>query len=369
MEGQPMKQFHPVQQPVAEMELSVKQVKAQLDKVREIMRTVMSDGIHYGAVPGTDKKTLLKPGAEVLCVTFRLAQSYQASIQPEDDHLTVITTCTLTHIPTGNMIATGMGMCSTRESKYAYRKASRKCPACGKEKIVKGKDEYGGGWLCFAKMGGCGAKFKAGDAVIEAQDIGRVDNDDVMDQHNTVLKMSNKRALVAAILNATGASDIFTQDMEDRDDDTAPRRGDPVADARKHLEAATDLPDLAKRWEYPDVKAARMRATQGELKHIVNIKEKLKTNLSETASTHAAAPLGDAALSSAVSGDPTALEKFAARLSEIQTTAQLVEFWNSREVALLAEEMTETTGAWETAKKFHAARKAELMKAETQAKK
>jgi hypothetical protein len=33
--------------------------------------------------------------------------------------------------------------------------------------------------------------------------------------HNTVLKMSNKRAMIAAILNGTAASDIFTQDVED----------------------------------------------------------------------------------------------------------------------------------------------------------
>lgn len=35
------------------------------------------------------------------------------------------------------------------------------CPACGKKgSIIKGKEEYGGGYLCFKKKGGCGAKFK-----------------------------------------------------------------------------------------------------------------------------------------------------------------------------------------------------------------
>jgi hypothetical protein len=33
--------------------------------------------------------------------------------------------------------------------------------------------------------------------------------------HNTVLKMADKRALLAAILNGTAASDVFTQDMEE----------------------------------------------------------------------------------------------------------------------------------------------------------
>jgi hypothetical protein len=34
------------------------------------------------------------------------------------------------------------------------------CPKCGKDAIIKGKEEYGGGYLCFKKKGGCGAKFK-----------------------------------------------------------------------------------------------------------------------------------------------------------------------------------------------------------------
>lgn len=37
------------------------------------------------------------------------------------------------------------------------------CPACGKPAIIKSKAEYGGGWICFEKKGGCGRKFKDGD--------------------------------------------------------------------------------------------------------------------------------------------------------------------------------------------------------------
>jgi hypothetical protein len=33
------------------------------------------------------------------------------------------------------------------------------CPNCGKDAVIKGKPEYGGGWLCYSKKGGCGAKF------------------------------------------------------------------------------------------------------------------------------------------------------------------------------------------------------------------
>jgi len=48
-----------------------------------------------------------------------------------------------------------------------------------------------------------------------SQAAGRVENTDLADTYNTVLKMAKKRALVDATLTATAASDIFTQDLED----------------------------------------------------------------------------------------------------------------------------------------------------------
>lgn len=34
------------------------------------------------------------------------------------------------------------------------------CPKCNESKgVIKGKEEYGGGWVCFAKKGGCGHKW------------------------------------------------------------------------------------------------------------------------------------------------------------------------------------------------------------------
>jgi hypothetical protein len=45
----------------------------------------------------------------------------------------------------------------------------------------------------------------------------RIPNPDVADAVNTVQKMAQKRALVAATLIATSASEFFTQDLEDTD--------------------------------------------------------------------------------------------------------------------------------------------------------
>lgn len=196
--------------------LTVQDVQAQVNLIQHVMRQVMKKDEHYGVIPGTGTKpTLLKAGAEKLCLTFRLDPQYESTERYEGQHLTIKSKCTLWHIPSGQRFGSGEGSCSTHESKYAYRNAARKCPACGADAIIKGKAEYGGGWLCFGKKGGCGTKFADGDHTIEGQQTGRVPNEDLADQYNTVLKMANKRSLVAAVLNATAASDIFTQDIED----------------------------------------------------------------------------------------------------------------------------------------------------------
>ena len=101
------------------------------------------------------------------------------------------------------------------ESKFRWRTAERVCPACGATAIIKGKAEYGGGWLCFAKKGGCGAKFSDDDESITSQAVGRAENPDLADTYNTILKMSKKRAHIDAVLTATAASDIFAQDLDD----------------------------------------------------------------------------------------------------------------------------------------------------------
>ena len=199
--------------------LSIPDLKAQVALVHKVLKEVMVEGEDYGKIPGVDKPTIFKAGAEKLCLLFRLDPQYEIEQKQEGQHLTITSKCTLYHIPTGKRFGSGMGSCSTKESRYAYRHASRKCPECGVEAIIKGKDFKGDGkptgWLCYRKKNGCGAKFLDGDTQIEAQTIGRIPNEDVADQYNTVLKMANKRSQNAAVLTTTGASALLTQDVED----------------------------------------------------------------------------------------------------------------------------------------------------------
>ena len=203
--------------PVAVQDDSVTVVAKRVNMVHRAMREIMKDTHHYGKIPGCgNKPTLLKPGAEILFNLFQYAPMCRVDITGlRGDHREYTVTCTVTHVPSGRVVGQGMGSCSTMESKYRYRNAMRVCPECGQETIIKGKAEFGGGWLCFAKNGGCGAKFKTGDERIEGQICGKVENEDIADCYNTCLKVAEKRAKVDAALSCTSASDIFTQDIED----------------------------------------------------------------------------------------------------------------------------------------------------------
>jgi len=100
------------------------------------------------------------------------------------------------------------------ESKYAYRKGSRACPACGSTTALL-KSKRDPEWFCWAKKDGCGETFPLDDERITSQTVDRVANPDLPDQYNTVRKMACKRAHVAAVLFVGCASELFTQDVED----------------------------------------------------------------------------------------------------------------------------------------------------------
>lgn len=228
--------------PAARIETVVAQRKAIMQAIKE----AMTENVHYGAVPGCgDKKTCLKPGAEMLCLMFGLRPQFEHHIEHQvstiypNGHMEVVYTCTL-YSPDNQIMGQGIGSCSTLESKYRYRNAALKCPECGKESIIKGKKEYGGGWICFAKKGGCGAKWPDGAAEIEKQERGKIENLDIADQYNTVRKMAKKRAHVDAALTTTGASEFFTQDVED-----FPEYVDVKVEAQPELKTAKPEPKPA----------------------------------------------------------------------------------------------------------------------------
>src|SRR5665213_1918854 len=210
--------------------LTVDEAVELVDKKREFMKRVMREGEHFGTIPGTPKPTLYKPGAELLLSAMALHSDTSINTVPPvldlmgADHggepfVQFQKTCEIYREEIAGeriLIARASANCSTWEKKYRFRKADRTCPTCAKAgTIIKGKAEYGGGWLCWKNKGGCGAKFTDTDKRITDQMAADIPNPDIADLINTVEKIAAKRALVAATLLATGCSDIFTQDLED----------------------------------------------------------------------------------------------------------------------------------------------------------
>jgi len=218
-----------VQNPERELMLApvmdLKTAKARLAEFQQFIKEYLVEEEDYGVIPGTTKPTLYKPGADKLCELYGLADEYEvvgeysredwSAIPPLFDYTI---RCVLRSKRSGIAAASGMGSCNSYEGKYRWRDLKRKCPNCGQETVIKGKEEYGGGWICWKKEGrsnGCGMKFSDDDERIANQIVGRIENDDIATLKNTILKMAKKRAKVDATLSATRSSGIFTQDMED----------------------------------------------------------------------------------------------------------------------------------------------------------
>jgi hypothetical protein len=58
----------------------VTEIRQRIQAVQEVMRGVMKEGTHFGTIPGTPKPSLWKAGAEVLCLTFRLAPILESRV-------------------------------------------------------------------------------------------------------------------------------------------------------------------------------------------------------------------------------------------------------------------------------------------------
>lgn len=185
--------------------MAIEEIVGQVNLIQNVMKKVMTKDEHYGIIPGTgNKPSLLKPGAEKLSMTFRMAPEYEIQgIDMEGGHREYETVCRLATIETGVFLGSGVGNCNTKESKYRYRSESTGRPVPAEYWKNKDRDVLGGPQFQ--------AKKKSGKWVVCEQ----VEHDNPADYYNMVKKMSKKRAFVDAVLTVTAASDIFTQDVED----------------------------------------------------------------------------------------------------------------------------------------------------------
>jgi len=252
----------------------------------QFTQTIMHDGLDYGTIPGSSKPCLLKAGAEKLCTFFGLVPEFVITEQVEDwtgvahdgeAFFYYRYKCRLSR--NGRLIGEGEGSCNTWESKYRYRWVSEawaKSAGFDISHLVKrggaisefafaiDKAETNGKygkppeyWAAFREAieNGTARQVKrkkkdGGESPaweIDAVEC-RIPNPDVADQVNTCQKMSQKRALVAAVLIAVNASEYFTQDLDDLEQIDSPvLHHAPVTDAVQKSnggdEQSSHLPD------------------------------------------------------------------------------------------------------------------------------
>lgn len=182
--------------------LTAMEIRARVNRLREVMDAVMKPSIHYGTIPGTPKPTLYKPGAEKVLMTFQIAAEdpIVTDLSTQDEVRYRVTVRGITQTLPPVFLGAGSGECSSSEEKYKWRK-----PVCPEEWDETAEDRRREKW----------SKGKQGEKPYKAKQV-RTNPSDVA---NTVLKMAVKRALVAMTLVVTAASDVFDQDIEDLPDE------------------------------------------------------------------------------------------------------------------------------------------------------
>lgn len=232
--------------------MSVQNAVARYQELQRFVKSVLVEGVDYGTVAGIDKPALFKAGAEKLTTFFGLAVELEVIHKVEDwtgaEHggESLFQYTARAYLSRGGqIIATADGSCNSWESKYRWRwVAEHELPPGVDASTLRrrggrleeftfsvDKSETSGKygkpesyWQTFRDAIEAGAAVKGTRAtrankiydtwIIESYQY-RIPNEDVYSLVNTVLKMAEKRALVAVTLLGTAASALYTQDVED----------------------------------------------------------------------------------------------------------------------------------------------------------
>jgi hypothetical protein len=205
--------------PVMSVEQAVQRYKMMVEVVQDLLR----EGTDFGKIPGTEKPTLLKPGAEKLCTFFGLQPHAVLLESMEDWENGFFYYRYQCQLKRGNyVIAAAEGSANSREKKYRWRKVPEfKATKEEKANAARREELTGKGGRPYVML--------------------TIENSEPFDLVNTLQKMAQKRAHIASTLLAVNASEFFTQDLEDFVDahpDTAPaepRNGKTTTAAEKAL--------------------------------------------------------------------------------------------------------------------------------------
>lgn len=225
--------------------------KGWYDEFVAFSKSILKSNLDYGEIPGTNKPSLFKPGAEKLAFVYGLGAEIECVdkiVDIDRPFIDYTYRCTV-KTKSGQIKAQCEGSCNSLEPKFGYLwKQIDELPegidisnlpskTSGKKMFefafaVEKKEtqgqygkpaEYWQRWedaimsnraRKVSKKTSTGKELD-GWELDETVTLYRVPNPDAIGMKNTIMKMAQKRAFVGAILLATGASEFFTQDIED----------------------------------------------------------------------------------------------------------------------------------------------------------
>jgi hypothetical protein len=168
-----------------------------LKDYNEFIDKQLVEGTDYGKIPGVDKPSLFKPGAEKLEKLLFLRSEkikIESIINPD---FIKYTYKTVIYDKEGNVKGTCEGTCNSKETKYRYTTVFDNQATPEQKKIGSRETK----------------KSKAG----KTYTVYKIEKKDVYDLENTIMKMAQKRSYVGALLEATNSSGRFTCDVEDNE--------------------------------------------------------------------------------------------------------------------------------------------------------
>lgn len=208
--------------------MTLEQAGERLKEFQAFVHTQMVEGVDYGKIPGTDRPTLLLPGAQKLADYYGLAVTVPEISRRLEDwsiglfHYEVKVRLVLRS--TGEVVADGLASCNSKEDRYAYRWvwANEIPEGTDRDQLIKRS----------------GTSKRTGQPYTQY----RVDNAEPYTLVNTILKMAKKRAFVDAVVYATRSSGMFNQDVEDWADAEAPKPARPAPKAEQKPEGKAPVP-------------------------------------------------------------------------------------------------------------------------------
>jgi hypothetical protein len=190
---------------------SPSQIKQRIIAIQQLMADVLKPGDKknefsgdYGIIPGTgNKPSLWKSGSEQILAMFEIAVEPVVEDLSTDDCFRYRVTTKLTHAPSGNFLGAGIGEASSDETKYKWRRTYSQ-----KEFDATDPDRRRIKYSQYRDSNSMWADKEELQVRQEAADVA-----------NTVLKMAKKRSQIDGTLTVTGASSMFSQDLEDLTDE------------------------------------------------------------------------------------------------------------------------------------------------------